>query len=142
MFVDASALVALVLREPGHAEVERCLHAAPLRLISGLAVFEAVAAVARETRLPPQDVERLLDAFMVAAGIRAVPIAEDETRAALDAYRRFGAERGHPAKLTLGDCFAYACAKTRGVPLLFVGDDFIHTDITPALPGPDQPGST
>jgi ribonuclease VapC len=29
----------------------------------------------------------------------------------------------------MGDCFAYACARTLGVPLLFKGDDFSQTDI-------------
>ncbi len=37
------------------------------------------------------------------------------------------------AELNFGDCFAYALAKTRNLPLLFKGDDFIHTDIEPAL---------
>jgi ribonuclease VapC len=29
--------------------------------------------------------------------------------------------------------FAYALAKTRNLPLLFKGDDFVHTDVEPAL---------
>ena len=46
---------------------------------------------------------------------------------------RYGRGTGHPARLNMGDCFAYALAKTRNLPLLFKGDDFIHTDIEPAL---------
>lgn len=34
----------------------------------------------------------------------------------------------------MGDCFSYALAAVTGEPLLFVGDDFTHTDIRPALP--------
>lgn len=41
---------------------------------------------------------------------------------------------GHKAGLNFGDCFAYALAKHTGEPLLFKGNDFGHTDITPALP--------
>jgi ribonuclease VapC len=49
--------------------------------------------------------------------------------AALEAFERFGKGRNHPAQLNLADCFAYAMAKTHGVPLLFKGDDFDKTDI-------------
>jgi uncharacterized protein with PIN domain len=48
---------------------------------------------------------------------------------------------GHPLTaavssqyLNFGDCFAYALAKATGQPLLYKGNDFTHTDITPALP--------
>lgn len=39
----------------------------------------------------------------------------------------------HPARLNFGDCFAYACAKSLGVPLLARGDDFPQTDIALAF---------
>jgi len=32
----------------------------------------------------------------------------------------------------MGDCYSYALATEMDEPLLFVGDDFTHTDITPA----------
>jgi ribonuclease VapC len=35
--------------------------------------------------------------------------------------------------LNLGDCFAYALARESGEPLLFKGDDFLRTDLTPAI---------
>ena len=54
-------------------------------------------------------------------------------RLARRAYRAYGRGTGHPARLNLGDCFAYALAKATGEPLLFKGDDFIHTDVEPAL---------
>jgi ribonuclease VapC len=52
---------------------------------------------------------------------------------ARDAHRRFGRGTGHPARLNFGDCFAYALAKEFNEPLLFIGQDFIHTDIRQAL---------
>jgi ribonuclease VapC len=60
------------------------------------------------------------------------PVTEAQARIARDAYRDFGKGSKHPAKLNLGDCFAYALAKLAGEPLLFKGNDFIHTDITAA----------
>ena len=38
----------------------------------------------------------------------------------------------HPAALNIGDCFAYALARATGEPLLYKGDDFVHTDIASA----------
>ena len=55
-----------------------------------------------------------------------------------DAYHDFGKGSGHPAKLNLGDCYSYALAAQTGEPLLFVGDDFIHTDLQPAIPVPTE----
>ena len=48
--------------------------------------------------------------------------------AAIDAHDRFGKGR-HPARLNMGDCFAYACARTNNAPLLFKGEDFALTDV-------------
>jgi ribonuclease VapC len=40
---------------------------------------------------------------------------------------------GPPAGLNYGDCFAYALAKATGESLLFKGDNFARTDLTPYL---------
>jgi ribonuclease VapC len=53
---------------------------------------------------------------------------------AADAAERYGKGTGHPARLNFGDCLAYAVAKHLDAPLLYKGDDFIHTDIESALP--------
>lgn len=65
--------------------------------------------------------------------IKVVPFASRELDAAVEARFKFSRGSGHPARLNYGGCFAYALAKTRNLPLLFKGDDFIHTDIEPAL---------
>ena len=53
-------------------------------------------------------------------------------RFALEAFRLFGKGR-HRADLNYGDCMAYALAKSTGLPLLFKGNDFVHTDVKRAL---------
>jgi len=55
-------------------------------------------------------------------------VGEEYVVIARDAALRFGRSR-HPAALNFGDCFSYALAVARGVPLLFVGDDFSKTDV-------------
>jgi ribonuclease VapC len=61
------------------------------------------------------------------------PIDEVQARVALEARIQYGRGFGHRAHLNYSDCFAYALAKVRDLPLLFVGDDFTHTDIVSAL---------
>jgi ribonuclease VapC len=65
--------------------------------------------------------------------VAIAPVTEAQDRIARQTYADFGKASGHPAKLNFGDCFAYALAKAKREPLLFKGDDFSRTDVTPAL---------
>jgi ribonuclease VapC len=73
----------------------------------------------------------LVDRFVDDWEVRTVPFGEGHFYAALDAFARFGKGR-HPARLNYGDCMAYATARVAGLPLLFVGEDFVRTDIESA----------
>ncbi len=129
MFVDASALAAIVLGEPGAQGLTERLDLATEPITSAIAIYEAVLAVARQRSggffAARADVGTLLDE----ARIRIVPIEAVEAAIAIDAFQRFGKGQGHPARLNLGDCFAYACARRHQTSLLFKGDDFSQTDI-------------
>lgn len=76
---------------------------------------------------------RRYDQFIHEAGIRIEPVTAEQARIAREAYRDYGKGSGHKAGLSFGDCFAYALAKDTDEPLLFKGDDLVHTDIGPAL---------
>jgi ribonuclease VapC len=102
-------------------------------LTSPVAVLEAVMALRRLGGVTVIEAERMVEDFLTAAGVSLVPIAGAEARAAIDTYAPFGKGQGHPAQLNLGDCFAYACARVRGIPLLFVGNDSARTDAPSAL---------
>ncbi|MBU6372481.1 MAG: type II toxin-antitoxin system VapC family toxin [Alphaproteobacteria bacterium] len=128
--VDTSALIAILVREPG---------ADPLRAALGRADGVLVAApVALETSMVAS---RWGDAFAVQAvdGLfslyRVEIVAFDQAlfERARDAFLRYGRGRGHPARLNLCDCMSYALAVTRNAPLLFKGDDFTHTDVLRAI---------
>lgn len=133
MFIDASALVAVLTAEPERAALLRCLDQAKAPITSAFAVFETATALSRKLEQDIAVSELQIERFLQVAGIAMVPIAAAESREALAAHARYGKGRGHPARLNLGDCFAYACARVHGVPLLFVGNDFPQTDIRPAL---------
>ena len=65
-------------------------------------------------------------------GVQVISFTPEQARLALEAFKRFGKGRRAKASLNYGDCFAYALAKQLEAPLLFKGNDFIHTDIVPA----------
>ncbi len=103
-------------------------------LISAANFVETGQVLAQRNRLGPDAALAELERFLTAARISIAPIDETQARIALEARIKYGRGFGHPARLNYSDCFAYALAKTRNLPLLYVGDDFTHTDIVPALP--------
>ncbi|MBW8816558.1 MAG: type II toxin-antitoxin system VapC family toxin [Caulobacterales bacterium] len=128
MFIDASALCAILLAEAdGDAYAEK-IRTAEAPITSPIAIYEAVAAVSRATDGDVGHVRREVEALLRLGRVRVVAIGDAESMRAIDAFDRFGKGR-HPARLNMGDCFAYACAKTQGAPLLFKGDDFSQTDV-------------
>lgn len=131
MFVDASAWTAVILREPERERFRINLADAEVILTSPIAIWETVRAVARATGDTVQDVGAAFAALRAGIGARVVEIGVVESQLALDTHARFG-KGNHPAKLNMGDCFAYACAKVHGAPLLYKGEDFALTDIEAA----------
>lgn len=132
MFVDASAIVAILTREPEADALTDALEAAQLPITSPVAIFEAVLGICRKRHASVEEGAVDVREFLAIAGIRAIPITGREADTALEAFARFGKGRGHPAQLNLGDCFAYAMAKNHGTALLFKGEDFGKTDIPAA----------
>ncbi len=74
---------------------------------------------------------RDLDHFISRAAIELVAVDPEQGKMARSAFNRFGKGR-HRAGLNYGDCFSYALAMLMGEPLLFKGDDFVHTDLVMA----------
>jgi len=131
MFVDASALTAILTNESDIQALVTRLQQYQKRTTSPLAVWETVIAVARILNLPVSEASAAVEDYLELAGITVMPVAPETRALALDAYDRYGKSR-HPASLNFGDCFAYACARQEGVPLLYKGDDFPRTDIDSA----------
>jgi ribonuclease VapC len=128
--VDTSSLLSLLLKEPDQDAHLSVVAGASGAIMSACGVFEAST---RAYRLGGPDLDRELDMLIQDLGIAVVPIDLAQLEGARAAFRRYGKGTGHRAGLNLGDCFAYALAKSRGLPLLFKGYDFIHTDIASAL---------
>lgn len=131
MFIDASALTAMLTDEDEARELLARVQQAGTRLISPLAAWEAAIAVARVLDLPISDATEAVESYLALMEIKMVNVPPETARIALDAFDRYGKGR-HPARLNFGDCFAYACARHLGEPLVFKGGDFPQTDIEAA----------
>lgn len=132
MYVEPSAVLAILKEEPDAATYRDRLAVAPSKVITVVGKVEAAISLGRALNnysLGPEVVER----FCEDADITVVPIYPDLYAEAVGAYRRFGKGTGHPAKLNFGDCFSYAYSKLHNMPLLFKGDDFSRTDAVSAL---------
>jgi ribonuclease VapC len=128
MIIDTSAIIAILRDEPEAQFCAMAIESVAQRRVSAANFLEA-AVVIDGSRDPVAS--RRFDELVREAHLTVEPVTEAQARIARDAYRDFGKGSGHPAQLNFGDCFAYALAKTTGEPLLFKGDDFTHTDITP-----------
>jgi ribonuclease VapC len=133
MFVDASAIVAILNQEPEADRFSDAIEASGQAITSPIAIFEATLAICRVRHAAVEEAAADVNEFLSIASIRCMTITADQAHTALDAFARYGKGRGHPAQLNLGDCFAYAVARDRRVPLLFKGNDFSQTDIEPAV---------
>lgn len=125
MVIDTSALIALLLAEPGAAAIAQAIEAASPRLLSAANLLETSIVI--ESRKGEAG-GRELDLLLYRSGIEVVAVDQEQAEVAREAWRRFGKGR-HPAALNYGDCFAYALAQMRQQPLLFQGTDFARTDI-------------
>ena len=130
MVIDTSVIVAIARREPEAFEFSRVLAQTPGKLMAAPSYLECAFVLAG---IAPIKGMAFLEELVADTLIALVPFGERELEAAIEARLRFSRGSGHAAKLNFGDCFAYALAKTRNLPLLFKGDDFIHTDVEPAL---------
>ena len=128
MTVDSSALVSVLFAEPGYLDlIDRMLAAEHIRIGAPTLVETSLVFVGRRHARGAAEVEELVKEL----AITVVPFGETEWRAAVDAFARFGRGR-HKAALNFGDCLAYATAAVGGDSLLYVGEDFAHTDVSQA----------
>lgn len=139
MIIDSSALVAIVDLEPEAAAFHDAIAGADSRRISAATLVEVAMVI--DSRGEPHR-SRRLDEYLSSQSVAVEPFTLQQARLAREAFRDYGKSSGHPARLNLGDCFAYALAKDVGEPLLYKGEDFVHTDVRSVFPGGRVPGVT
>lgn len=129
MFVDTSVVVAILSGEQDAGEWSNRIEAAPARVTSALVVLEAAMRLSTMLAVEPLVAEVAIEAFLREAEIEIVPIDAGDAKLAIRAFSDYGKGREHPAQLNLADCLSYACAKGRGIPLLYKRNDFSRTDL-------------
>ncbi len=127
MIVDSSALIAIIEDEPGADELVQAAAAADCRMSVATRLEAAIVSDARSVSHGAR-----LDELIEALEIAIEPVTPHQGEVARRAHQRYGRGSGSPARLNFGDCFAYALAATTGEALLFVGEDFTHTDVVAA----------
>jgi ribonuclease VapC len=130
MILDTSAVIAILRSEPEAMRFAEAIEAADRRRISAVNYVEAAAVI--ESGHDPV-ASRRFDQLLQEADVAIEVVTVKQARLAREAYRDFGKDSKHRARLNFGDCFAYALAREMSEPLLFKGDDFNHTDIEPAV---------
>jgi ribonuclease VapC len=128
VILDSSVIIALALAEPGYEDLLRRMESADVIGIGAPTLVETGIVLAARLEIDPLP---LLDRFLHQFQVVQMSFGELQWRQAVEAFRRFGKGR-HAAALNFGDCLSYAAAKSVDEPLLFVGDDFSHTDVKPA----------
>jgi ribonuclease VapC len=130
LIVDASALFAILRKEPEEPSFARILDNAESLSISAATYLElSIVIDRRQDPAMSRQIDDLLDRF----SIEVEPVTPEQSRIARQAYRDYGRGSGHPANLNFGDCFSYALARVKREPILYKGVDFVRTDLRSAL---------
>lgn len=138
MFVDASAMIAMMAGEPdGEALAEQLQSVSPAeRITSVIAVWEAVVGLHRLSKLPLSTVELKIRDFLATASIEVIPLTLDHLSLALNTFDRHGRHRLPESErnkaLNLGDCFHYAAARRAGTGILHKDAGLALTDLPSA----------
>jgi ribonuclease VapC len=125
VIVDSSAVVAVLLRQPGYEPLLDALARTRGTGIGAPSLVETGIVLAARLGIPGKT---LLARFVDEAGLAVIPLTADHWPVAVDAFLRFGKGR-HPAALNFGDCLTYAVSRLAGEPLLCLGNDFAQTDL-------------
>jgi ribonuclease VapC len=126
--IDTSALIAIFRQEPERDRFSDIIVEADRRVLPAHVYLEYVMVTSREVHAR-QWIDALVPRLRLATG----QIDNVVAGLAADAFMRYGKGRSHPAQLNFADCLCYALAKNLGAPLLYKGDDFIHTDVQSAF---------
>ena len=128
--LDTSAIVAVAFNEDDGMAISETIAKTTPAFVGTPTIVEVGTVLAR---LDGDVADRFLTTFLARRSVRTVDFDTRMAELARAAYRRYGKGGGHPAQLNFGDSFSYAVAKYFDVPLLFKGEDFVHTDVRSAL---------
>ena len=121
MFIDTSAIVSIIMGEPGADRLADAIAATKQRFTSPFVRLEACMVLSTRLDIPPLQAQQQYDAFLAEAGVTVISVTDKIGEIAVAAFEQFGKGRGTKAKLNLADCMSYACAKAYRAPILSLG---------------------
>jgi ribonuclease VapC len=134
--IDTSAVVALLALEPDAERIAAAVQRADTVGLCATVRLEAVMALTRELQVEPEVAGTLVQRFIERSGAYEIAVDSVVAGMAVAAFARYGKGRNSRARLNFGDCCVYAAARLAGQPLLFLGSDFIQTDLLSVLEDP------
>ncbi|WP_457661933.1 type II toxin-antitoxin system VapC family toxin [Sinorhizobium medicae] len=141
LFIDASVIVAVLAgEEDAPTLIDRLEQDGGPYYVSAVVRMEATLSLTRRlaeasgrdrpaTSEMMEKARRLVEQFISDLDCKEAMISGDVGAKALDAAQQFGKIMNHPAKLNMGDCFTYACARAYRTRIAYKGDDFTYTDL-------------
>jgi ribonuclease VapC len=122
--VDTSAIIELMLEGPTAASIDSAITGASVVLVTPVARVETAMVMIGRFGWD----RMIFNRYWRELAMQEVPIDSSIGELAIEAFLLWGRGRAKAA-LNFGDCFSYALAKARNVPLLCVGNDFRQTDL-------------
>lgn len=122
--VDTSALVEVMIEGPNARAMRDGLAASTVAFVSSVARVETAFVMMGRFGWTRTQFEQAWQSL----GVADLAVDSAVATLAIDAFEAWGKGRRR-AGLNFGDCFSYALASNRSLPLLFVGEDFARTDI-------------
>lgn len=130
MIVDSSAIVAMIRNEPDAAGFYNAIMASPRAVLAAPTYVECCLVLTKDRT---EEAIREFDSLLDKLSIEIIAFTPKMARIAAKAFLKYGKGRGNPAQLNFGDCISYAASKVEALPLLFKGEDFVHTDVERVL---------
>lgn len=132
MFIETSAFVAILLNDTEIDAVTSTIAKAKKRVTAAHIRLEVNMVVSTRLAISVAEADRRYQTILDEADIWIESLTDEISQRAVEAFNLYGKGRKSKAQLNFGDCLSYACAKHLGLPMLFVGNDFTHTDIRKA----------
>ena len=121
---DTSAIVESMVEGSQADRIDKTMAEASIVLVTPIARVETAMVMIGRFGWD----RTIFDRYWHDLALQEVPIDSSMGKLAIDAFELWGKGRARAA-LNFGDCFSYALAKARNVPLLYVGNDFSQTDL-------------
>ena len=130
MIVDSSAIVAIIRNELEATRFYNAIMASPRAVLAAPTYVECCLVLTKDRS---EEAVKELDSLLDKISIEIIAFTPKMAQIAAKAFLKYGKGRGNPAQLNFGDCISYAVSKVEAMPLLFKGDDFVHTDVERVL---------